>query len=44
LARSRLRPSFEACESKSAAADFDSVEMPKSGRSDFGARSSERGG
>jgi hypothetical protein len=33
-------PSFETRESKSAVADFDTIEMPKSGRPDFGARSS----
>jgi hypothetical protein len=42
-ARSCLWPSFETRESKSAAADFDTIEMPKSGRPDFGARSSGRG-
>jgi hypothetical protein len=36
-----LRPSFETRESKSAVADFDTIEMPKSGRPDFGARSSD---
>ena len=29
-------PSFETRESKSAVADFDTIEMPKSGRPDFG--------
>jgi hypothetical protein len=36
-------PSFETRESKSTVADFDTIEMPKSGRPDFGARSSGRG-
>jgi hypothetical protein len=39
-ARPCLWPSFETRESKSAVADFDTIEMPKSGRPDFGARSS----
>jgi hypothetical protein len=43
LARSCLWPSFETRESKSAVADFDTIGMPKSGRPDFGARSSGRG-
>src|SRR5262244_2639978 len=43
LARRCLWPSFETRESKSAVADFDTIEMPKSGRPDFGARSTGRG-
>jgi hypothetical protein len=43
VARPRLWPSFETRESKSAVADFDTIEMPKSGRPDFGTRSSGRG-
>jgi hypothetical protein len=35
--------SFEMRESKSAVADFDTIEMPKSGRPDFGACSAGRG-
>src|SRR6266481_5746739 len=35
-------PSFETRASKSAVADFDTFRLPKSGRPDFGARSSER--
>jgi hypothetical protein len=43
LARPCQETSFETRESKSAVADFDTIEMPKSGRPDFGARSSGRG-
>jgi len=38
----RLWQSFETRASKSAVADFDTIEMPKSRRPDFGARSSGR--
>src|SRR6266851_8852211 len=40
LARPSLLPSFETRASKSAVADFDTFRLPKSGRPDFGARSS----
>jgi hypothetical protein len=38
--RCGLWPSFETRASKSAVADFDIIYVPKSGRPDFGARSS----
>jgi hypothetical protein len=40
LAELSLLPSFETRASKSAVADFDTFRLPKSGRPDFGARSS----